>query len=241
MRPTARAMVRQYTESLEGRTRNPYVDVKGLVTVSFGVLIDPIHLALDLPWFVGDRPATHAEIRDDWQAVKALKERGENLQQWTARRQEPLTKIRLSDEGVDQLMVGRLEANIIHLRKLMPAWDTYPADAQLAAMSLAWARGAGFNKGKVPRHEFLAACLAEDWRGAKAHCLLDERGNAGVIERNKHQLLCLDNAANVKARGIDPSWLWWPRRCPESESLEGEAVKAIGLVHSAGTTDPERS
>jgi hypothetical protein len=77
IRPAVRAVFRGYSEKLEGRTRNPYADVKGLVTVSVGCLIDPIELALRLDWRIGDRAATQAEVRDDWEAIKAL---GENNQ-----------------------------------------------------------------------------------------------------------------------------------------------------------------
>lgn len=120
MRPAARAAFRPVSERLEGKTRNPYADVKGLVTVSVGCLIDPISLALSLPWMIGDRRATEAEVRRDWQAIKDLGKTWEKpgtAKAWTAPRQESLAEIRLTDAGVDGLMAKRLDANIAYLRK----------------------------------------------------------------------------------------------------------------------------
>lgn len=43
----------------------------GLVTTAVGVLIDPVELALPLPWVRKDGlPATPEEIRAEWQKIK---------------------------------------------------------------------------------------------------------------------------------------------------------------------------
>lgn len=239
MRPTARSLFRQFSEQLEGRRRNPYADVKGFVTVSVGCILEPIDLALGLDWRVGDRKATAEEIRNDWHAVKALKGQVEDLRRWTAERQAPLTSIRLTDEGVDALLEQRLQANVTYLRnRLFPRWDEFSADAQLGIMSTAWALGAGFDHLNPPRHALIAAVNAGDWISAKVHAHLREIGNAGVVDRNRQQEICFDNAANVAARGLDPALLWWPRRCPQESTLKEEAVKAIGLIDETHDTDP---
>lgn len=239
MRPTARAVVRPLSEQLEGRTRNPYADVKGLVTVSVGCLIEPIELALKLPWEIDGRAATEAEIRADWNTVNELPTKWGD-KPWTAKRQEPYTRIRLSDAGVDQLMAKRLDANIAYLKtRLFTEWDTYPADAQLAIMLTAWALGAGFDKTKPPRHALVAAIRSRDWLAAKVHAHIDTAGNAGVLERNRAIELCFDNATTSEERGLDPAWLWWPRACPRESTLREEAVKALGLVHGASASNTE--
>lgn len=239
MRPTARAAFRPLSEQLEGRRRNPYADVKGYPTVSVGCILTPIGLALPLPWQIDGRPATEAEIRADIRAVEDLaKTWGKHP--WTAERQASLTRIRLSDEGVDQLVTQRLDANIAYLRsKLFPEFDEYSADAHLGILLTAWALGAAFDRTKPPRPALVAAIRARDWLAAKVHSHLSESSNAGVIERNRAIEICFDNAQTVQERGLDPAWLWWPNRCPASESLKGEAVKALGLVHGTSASNPE--
>src|SRR5262249_52471008 len=154
-RPSVLAAFRAYSERLEGRTRHPYIDVKGLVTVSIGCLIDPEALAIGLPWMIGERAATPDEAREQWRLLKAR----QDVRQWRASKQAELTSIRLSDQGVDQLMQKRLAANWAYLeRHLMPGIASFPADAQLGILSAAWALGAGFQLTKPPRTAFVAAC-----------------------------------------------------------------------------------
>lgn len=206
IRPAVRAAFRGYSEKLEGRTRNPYADVKGLVTVSVGCIIDPISLALGLPWWIGSRRATPEEIRRDWEAAKAL---GHNNRR--AVDQAALTSIRLTDEGVDALLWSRLNANAEWLRAhLFPGFPEFSADAQLGILSTAWALGCDFLHTKPPRPELVATIAAGDWLGAKPLAHLTESGNAGVIDRNVQAARCFDNAATVAAHGLDGSVLHWP-------------------------------
>lgn len=228
MRPTVRAIFRRYSEKLEGRTRHPYCDKRDLVTVSIGCKIDPIDLAIDLPWMIGDRPATHAEIRDDWQS---LKERSNEVSNWVASKQAPLTSIRLTDEGVDGLLTRRLQANYDYLRtNLMPGLGEFSADAQLGILSLAWAVGADFRATKPPRPAFISACNAQDWLAAKFHARLREIDNAGVVDRNRQHEILFDNALTVQERGLPPDWLWWPNVTPRGETLRESAIRAVGLI-----------
>lgn len=206
IRPTVRAAFRGYSEKLEGRTRNPYADVKGLVTVSVGCIIDPIELALRLDWRIGDRAATQAEVRDDWQTIKAI---GPNNR--TAASQAALTSIRLTDDGVDSLLWRRLNANAEWLRKhLFPGFPELPADAQLGILSTAWGIGCDVLHTDPPRPELVDAIAAGDWLAAKVRAKLREAGNKGVIDRNRQQERCFDNAATVAHHGLDPSVLHWP-------------------------------
>jgi GH24 family phage-related lysozyme (muramidase) len=225
MRPTARAMFRQYSEGLEGRTRHLYSDVAGLLTVSVGCLVDPFRLAANLPWVIGDRPATKREIHDDWHALKS---RGSEVCKWVAHKQAPLTRIRLTDEGVDALLDSRIAANEAHLKtKLFRDWDSFTADHQLAIMSLCWAIGAGLNQ---TRPAFVAAVNRGDWLAAKSHAHIRETNNAGVVPRNRAQELLFDNGLTVIERKLDPSWLWWPNRCAADETLREASIKALGMI-----------
>ncbi len=231
MRPNVEHIFPQFS-SIEGNFANPYSDVRRLITTGRGHLIDPIERALPLEWWIGDRRATEAEVRNDWHIIKdqALRMSDAKLQQWTAGEQAHLTSIRLRSEFIDALTLRQLRANYAYIEAhLMPGIGGFPADAQLGVMSLAWALGAGFDKVVPPRTEFVTACNGGNWIAAGAHARLREAGNAGVIVRNKQQDLCFSNAATVKARGLDPAALWWPNVCPKEDTLQTLAVKAVEL------------
>lgn len=235
MREHVKQIFPTFTVRHEGLFLSPYVDIRNLVTVSAGVLCDPIELAIDLPWMIGERAATHAEIRDDWQALKSRPE----LKSWTAKKQASLTSIRLTQDASDALVRKRLQANVAYVRKFLRNWDEAPSDAQLASASLFWAVGAGVDK---TRPGLVSAFNAADWEGCKAHSRIRESNNPGVVGRNRDQELCWDNCITSAARGLDPSWLWWPNRCPKDSNLREEAVKAMGLVNDfAHDTEPPTS
>ncbi len=221
-----------YSEDLEARVMSLYVDVRRLVSTGVGFLVDPIDRALALEWYIGDRRATDREVIDDWHALKdrAVKMTDEEMQHWTAKMQAPLTSVRLLADYVDQMTIKKLRANFAYIEAhLMHGLSEFPADAQLGVASLAWAVGAGFDKTNPPRTEFVAACNSGNWLAAGAHARLRESNNKGVIERNRRQDLCFQNAATVKARGLDPTALWWPNACPKDDTLHTLAVKAIEL------------
>jgi GH24 family phage-related lysozyme (muramidase) len=162
-----------------------YVDVLGLVTVGVGCLIDPIWAATRLPFVHPDgTPAPPAEIGHAW---RNLKDNRNKLKKLHWKYAAPYTfGLRLTNEGVDQLMIERLEASEDWLRKTFPAWDSFPADAQLGIVSMAWAAGANFTA-KFPR--FTASARAGKWRDCAVEGKLRETGpdgtfNAGVVPRN---------------------------------------------------------
>jgi len=233
----------QYSIDLEACFLSPYSDVKRLVSTGVGFLVDPIDRCLALEWWIGDRRATGREIIDDWHAIKdrALKMSESDLQRWTATMQAPLTSIRLRPDYVEQKTIQKLRANFAYIEThLIHGLSDAPADAILGCMSLAWAAGAGFNLTNPPRTEFVAAFNAGDWLSAGAHARLRETGNRGVIERNKRQDLCFQNAATVAARGLDPAALWWPNACPKEDTLNTLAVKAValGIAHDSVLAGP---
>lgn len=231
-------MFYQFSYDLEGVYSCPYADVKRLVTTGMGHLIDPIERALRLPWRIGERPATEQEIRRDWGTVRrmAFERTDEEMRRWTATKQAQYTSIRLRSGDIDALTERQLRANLNYVLKLIPKLLEAPADAILGTMSLAWAVGAGFHITKPPRTQFILAANAGDWRAAGAAARLREEGNPGVIERNKRQELCFENAARVVERGLGRSGLWWPNACPKEDSLHTLAVKALELGIAADST-----
>lgn len=196
---------REFSVRFEGLVHWPYLDVKGLVTVGIGCLIDPVSAAFALPWVLED--TGHAAPRDqilaDWSDLKA-QQRLSKLHYNYAR---PVTRIRLTDEGVDAVVHSKLLANEALLKKSYPAWDTWPADAQLCACSMAWSVGAGF---PGIFKNFTNFANQGDWDNAARCAAINDEGNAGIIPRNAANQVCLHNAKTVAARQLDHGVLYWP-------------------------------
>jgi GH24 family phage-related lysozyme (muramidase) len=190
-----------FTEPLEGLVDYMYVDVKGLVTIGFGNLIDPIETALPLPFVkkAGGTSATRAEIMAEWNLIK---DRSNALQLRTKghRACEPLTKLMLTRETINQLCAERLQQNEANLKKVaaFAQFDQWPADAQLALHSMAWAMGSAFaHRGHWPG--FRKTCGQMDFDAAAENCKMSEVGNRGLIPRNRANAQLFRNAAAVLA------------------------------------------
>jgi peptidoglycan hydrolase-like protein with peptidoglycan-binding domain len=211
----------RFTQPLEGRVHHMYLDVLGLVTTGIGNLVDPVKAAKALPWKAPDGTlATAARVEAEWSALKAR----QDLKTKHFRFAAPVTTVRLTDADIDALVLRRLLENVAFLRKALPAFDTYPADAQLGICSMAWAVGAGFTK-KFPT--FTAAAKKQDFRGVKAASKIRTQGNPGIVPRNTQNAICFENAAVVLERGLDPSVLHWPKAlAPKTPSRPPRKPKA---------------
>lgn len=249
----------EFSVTFEGRVASPYRDVLGYVTVGEGNLIDPISLALSLPWKIDGRPATRVEVEADWKNVKA---NADPKLHW--KYAEKLSRIRLDDAGIDELVRSKLLANEKILRRDFRHWDGMPADAQLAICSMAWALGAGF---AATFKNFARAAnsmvtidenvFAPDYAGMKASCKInayDEvnpktgkrdnpKYNPGVIPRNKANELCLENARVVAEHGMDPDVLHWPNAAlPSPRTIpapEGDGDLQLAAVRAFGARTDE--
>ncbi|OFV81976.1 MAG: hypothetical protein A2Y78_00130 [Acidobacteria bacterium RBG_13_68_16] len=202
MNPVVRQAFRGYSEPLEGRVPWAYLDVRGLVTVGVGCLIDPIVLSTRLRWVIGERRADVAEVAADFRRVKALP-----AGLAAAAYREP-DGLRLTDLAIDDLMYRRLDMMAGVLADRFAAWDAWPADAQLGALSLAWACGPDLDG--WPR--FVSACRAQDWTRAAEEAQIDTTRNPGVRARNeRHRVLFANAAATARnPLALDPGTLWWP-------------------------------
>lgn len=225
----------EFTSPLEGVVTSLYVDVNGAkvppvpcVTTAIGCLVDGVQLALPLPWMLPDGTrASRDEIARQWRIVKADAPRLSKLH-WKYAAE--LTTIRLTSEGVLELVNQRLLANEAILRTYFPNWDSFPADAQLACCSMAWAVGAGFPH---TFGNFRAAANAHDWFSAQAACGIRTDGNPGIVPRNAQNRLCLANAQSAIAQGLPLETLFWPGTAPSAgdrdEALRKEAAAALAL------------
>lgn len=243
------------TEPLEGRVDHFYADVRGLVTIAYGVLVDPVSIATSLPMLRADgTPATSAEIVTDWQFVK-----GECCEQYADsskcawrgsgracmahdghREAAKITRLRLSAEGVEAVTLRKLDQVNKQLVTRFPAFESWPADAQLATLSLAWACGAGF---RFPRLD--AALRRRDFAVAALECKIAvDRGT--IKKRNVMNAQCYRNAALVVAAHLEPSKLYWPMSISDetptlpdlSEASEAPTLPELPAVES-GIREPD--
>lgn len=203
----------------EGSASSMYCDVLGLITTGIGCLIDPVGMALTLPWRHADGSvATQSEISAAWHELKAQKDKYSKLH---FRYAAQLNDLRLSDEAVADLLRKRLSADETVLRGYFPGWDGFPADAQLACCSIAWAVGAGWPHifGNCTR-----AILAGDWVAAALSCDIKTEGNPGIVPRNTQNRLAFTNAAVVQTKGLPVERLYWPLSPLQSSPPEASNV-----------------
>jgi len=220
MHATVREIFPTFSKRFEGYVHWMYLDVKGLVTTGIGNLIDSEETVRNLPFTdkASGEKATESQILDEWRRLKNTPDLAEKGHKAC----EPVTRLRLSDDAIAALVRKRLLGNEEVLKQTFPAWETWPADAQLGTLSVAWAVGAGFAP-KWPN--FTAACRAADWVGAREHCKLREAGNPGVVPRNQANALLFTNAAEVARQGLELTKLYYPEPVPV---LVANAPDAIG-------------
>jgi IPT/TIG domain-containing protein len=210
MYPSVRAAFLSFSTRFEGRMPYMYLDVRGLVTIGVGNLIDPVDLALPLPFMqkADLAAATQDEIRVDWQTVKGRQDLAmahDYLQQFDA-----LTALKLTDESIDQIVLGKLDSNEATLSNTpeFADLDTWPVDAQLGLFSMAWAAGSGFGGGFL---RFRAACAAKDWNTAATESNMDDTHNPGLRPRNEANRILFSNAAQVVQQNLDFSVLQYTK------------------------------
>jgi len=206
MRSAVRERWIEFTEPLEGGVPYFYADIRGLITIAYGNLVDPLSLALGLPMKRPDgSDATTTEITAAWLAVKG----DPKAPTWGHTYARTLTSLRLTRDGMSTLALGRLELNDHVLRRRLSNWDDLPACAQMALHSLAWACGPEFHFPKL-----LSAVLARDFEAASVHIHMNEwtpegKRNAGLVPRNVANKLLMRNAERVQSYKLDPDTIEW--------------------------------
>jgi GH24 family phage-related lysozyme (muramidase) len=196
----------EFTEPLEGGVPYFYADIRGLITIAYGDLVDPLSAALGLPMLRLDGTyATRDEITAAWLTVKGDPSAATRGHLYA----RGLTTLRLSPQGMSDLAQAKLEANDAVLRARLTGWEDYPACAQMALHSLAWACGPGFHFPKLA-----SACAVGDWDAASIHIQMNEwspegRHNAGLVPRNRANRTLMLNAARVRDYHLNPDILDW--------------------------------
>jgi GH24 family phage-related lysozyme (muramidase) len=202
-----------FSATFEGRVPYMYLDILGLVTVGIGNLIDPVEEAQALPFQFKNAPETFAtpdQIAAEWQTVKG----DQSLKNNRFTVFDPMTQLQLSDDAINTLVLNRLTRNEAFLKRQQwfADFDTWPADAQMGLLSMAWAMGPA-GPGQFPN--FRGACQNHDFSTAAAQCKMNETGNAGLIPRNRANATLFSNAAIVlagEAQGVFQRLnLYYPR------------------------------
>ena len=214
-----------FNKPIESRLHFMYLDIRGLVTTGLGNLIDatgdpvppPLRPPTDaersashvqarrLQWLTSDGSvASPNQIDAEWDQIKARLDQA----QFGGGTFEQFSHLVISDDEVDRIVGVRLSEMETSL-KTRPAYadfDNFPADAQLAVMSMSWGMGPAFGR-LFPKFE--KAVTAGDWTTAAAECRF--KPDVGTITtRNDNDQLLFRNAAAVIADGLDPDALVWP-------------------------------
>ena len=191
MHPVVSENFFDWSMKFEGYVLWPYLDVKGLVTIGVGNLIDPVSAAASLPFVLADgSPASRDKICADWANLK----KHQGLAKYHYNAAAAFTQIRLTELSVRQLVTSKLSANWAFMRAhYFPHADEWPAAAQLAVSSMAWAVGAGF---PTIFKNFTHFAQLADWADSDECCAINAKGNAGVIPRNVADKALLLYASN---------------------------------------------
>lgn len=209
MFPQVQSSFASFSTKFEGRVPYMYLDILGLVTIGVGNLIDPLEAAQALPFRfkTTGSPATPDQIAQEWRALKNNTSLATKGYQACA----ALTQLDLADDAIDSLILARLTQNegFLKRQQWFQNFDTWPADAQLGLLSMAWAMGPG-GPGGFP--QFRAACQRLDFATAAAQCRMNEAGNPGLVPRNQANFTLFSNAAIVAAgAALQPSTLYYPQ------------------------------
>jgi GH24 family phage-related lysozyme (muramidase) len=211
----------KHSAEYEGRVSTMYLDILGLVTTAQGNLVDTISEAQKLNWKLPNGvTATDAQVAEEWRLLKGQQSLAKFHYKIQAQR-APL-RLHLDDRDIDALVIAKLLANEAYMRKShFPEWDSWPADAQLAVSSMAWAVGPGFAK-KFPNftrminagqwRQILKKDANGGWAGKIRETAPDGTFNAGVVPRNKSNYLCLENTVYALEHELPLGELFWPGR-----------------------------
>jgi hypothetical protein len=189
-----------------------YTDSKGIVTCGTGNALFTAAAAEALCWYTpsgficakAEVDAAFATVKSAWPKVQSTA---------CAR----LTNIRLNHAGIVALVMRTVQTDWTYLLTQFPGCEDFPADAQLALLSSAWAWGPGFARvwgdlgtkfksllSPPPQYVFAAQVMLD----ASVH---EEKINPGIIPRDEGEVVMLQNAGAVAAAGADYSTLCYPK------------------------------
>ena len=212
-----------------------YTDAIGCVTTGYGNLIDcaatnssgkvdctgcstPPVSATSLGWLRNSTGvlASPTEVVGEWQTVK----NGGAAYRSTAAAK--VTTLHLSADTIQTLFNSVTASDEAAIRKFIPKYDSIPADAQLALLSMSWAMGtAGLDSFKTLVNAINASPPDFTTAANESHMQ-----GVGIDARNAMDKLAFQNAATVIANKLDPSALYWPGTAGSSTPIYSDALAA---------------
>lgn len=175
-----------------------YLEAKGLVTTGTGNLIDTVKGAQALPWLTKDNKlATPAQVEAEWKQIKAR----QSIKSQGGYAYIKYATLHLSEDTVDALLFSVTDRFWSIMKGTLPDLESYPADAQLALMDLAWQNGPAFLTSWNDTRE---SVRAKDF--AKTAKVIASSLKASPRTTFRTRLFM--NAAAVLRLGLDPAVLW---------------------------------
>lgn len=224
-----------------GPNHNPGGNSPSVIRARLNNVVSPAAMApaLRLPWkFKGpgwsktnpvalEGIVSQSTIADAWTTVKRQNEVVPDFSQRGGFAYQDLTPLTLDMDGMRTLFASTLASFDKTLASRYTQYETAPADAQLAILSMSWAMGPAFN---FP--QFKTAFEARDW--AKAGELSFFKGGGGTPEkrtgRNADNVIMFNNAAVVEVTGADPDRLIFPGT--GGSGKPGVILPSTGIVDS---------
>ncbi len=173
----------------EGSIPHMYLDTRSNVTVGVGQLLATVAAAQELPFVQRDtaQAATPQDIEADFNEVKN-QPTGKMAQSYKS-----ATKLDLPANEIDALLQRRIDGFEAELRGQFSEYDSYPEDAQLGVLDMAFNLGTNGLVTKFPT--FTKAARAQDWATCANQC---HRQGIGEV-RNEVTKALFESAADPQA------------------------------------------
>lgn len=218
MHASVRAKLSGFLKEYEGKVGFMYLAKNAAVTVGIGHEIDPISRAKGVKFQFKGQPGSDGSgaFEAEWALVKSRKD----LINKGAAAFDAITKLELSDAGIEALVVRASNSIEDYIktnaaaRKFYADFDSWPADAQLGFMGVAWG---GIPLPQFGWHKFPEACRTQDWATAAKECKITSPIAAG---RNEAHQRMFNNAAKVISNKSDITILHWPAILLDEVTLE---------------------
>jgi hypothetical protein len=137
MRSAVREQFMPFATRFESLIPWMHLNKQGEVVIALGCLLEPIDRALALPWTTRDGVEVSEQnlIGADWIRIK----RNRMLAHAGPARAASYTNLLLTQAGLEKVVLDRLDAiESFIIRPTFRTWDDWPADSQLATLSMAW-------------------------------------------------------------------------------------------------------
>jgi hypothetical protein len=230
MHPAVLEMLRNYLgrPDREGRNRSMYRDTGG-ATVGIGIQMESAAEALRLPWTLRTRGPwprpRDTVVAAEWSRVA---HGGDG-------RAGP-EAIVLPELAINQLFDRQAVCNQGILLATFPAWNSFPADAQLGMLHHSWNKGSRAGIEAEEGGRYAAAVRARRWEEAGWHSLwpaLRQPRTQRHVSRRNDVMRMFRNAALVDAtHGVVPvTMLFFPRDAQSTTDRYLRPSESAVVVH----------